>query len=243
MNKNSLKNVSVVLVRPQMGENIGAAARAMANFGLSDLRIVDPRDGWPNERAQTMAAKAFDGHVSVQVFDTVDAAIAESHYVYATTARKRDMLKDVRAPTEAAEHCSELGAGNIALVFGAERTGLTNEEAELCHSFITIPTDPDFSSLNLGQSVLLLAYEFSKVSPEQAEQGADDSLASVEQVEAFLSRLDDELEAHRFFQRLELRPSVMGVIRTFFLRSQMREQEVRTMQGVLSALIGKKGRK
>lgn len=233
----ALHSRTIILVRPQMGENIGAAARAMANFGLPDLRLVDPRDGWPNERAQAMASKALDGYVDVQVFETLEAAISGCHHVYATTARRRDMFKDVRSPAEAAEHSTDLG--NVAIVFGAERTGLTNEEAELCHSLVTIPTAPDFSSLNLGQSVLLLAYEFAR----RDQQEVEPDLASVDQVEGFLSRLDEELDVHGFYKTPDLRPSVMGNIRNFFLRSQMREQEVRTMQGVVSALIGKKGQK
>src|SRR6185437_8829585 len=149
---------SVILSYPQLGENIGACARAMANFGLSDLRLVRPRDGWPNEKAQAMAAGAAGLLAGVRVYDSVPEAIGQLRLVYATTARDRSMAKPVLTPAEAARRLREAAANGIAsaVLFGNERAGLTNDEVALADSVVTIPTAPGFSSLNLGQSVLLM---------------------------------------------------------------------------------------
>ena len=152
----------IVLVNPQMGENIGAAARAMFNCGIDELRIVNPRDGWPNEKAHIMSSGAFDKLPPVKVHATTAEALADCHYPYATTARIRDMIKPVLTAKEAAGDCRarEAAGQKCAYLFGAERAGLDNKDVALSHSIITIPVNPDFSSLNLGQGVLLCAYEW-----------------------------------------------------------------------------------
>ena len=165
---------SVILISPQMGENIGAAARAMMNFGVHDLRLVAPRDGWPNERAHAMAAGAFEIMPPVQVFDTLSAATADLHFILGTSARPRDMVKPTYTPRKAVQESLPRHAQGqrIGILFGAERTGLLNDEITACHGIITIPTNPDFPSLNLGQSVLLMAYEWM----QQVESDAQNTI-------------------------------------------------------------------
>src|SRR5215470_8580664 len=155
---------AVILVEPQLGENIGAAARVMANFGLSRLRLVNPRQGWPNSKATMMAAGADRVLDGVELFDTVQAAIADCHFVVATTARAHDQAKPVIAPGQAARAMAEqVAAGNnVAILFGRERNGLENEEVALADAIVTFPVNPAFASLNLAQAVALVSYEWFK---------------------------------------------------------------------------------
>lgn len=250
MPENKFPMPAVILVRPQMGENIGAAARAMFNFGLTDLRLVNPRDGWPSAQAQAMSSGALDKMPPVQVFDTLPAAIADLHYVLATTARARDMLKPVFTPESAAqESLSRARDGqNTGIVFGAERAGLSNDEVAACQSIITIPANPDFSSLNLGQSVLLIACEWMRAarqapSPASSAPTPDKggSLpAQQKDIENFLTRLEAELERARFFRTPEVKPFTLRNIRNIFIRADITEQELRTLHGIVSALKGNK---
>ena len=244
MPENKFPMPAVILVRPQMGENIGAAARAMFNFGLTDLRLVNPRDGWPSAQAQAMSSGALDKMPPVQVFDTLPAAIADLHYVLATTARPRDMVKPVFSPESAAqESLSRAQAGqNIGLVFGAERAGLSNDEVAACQGIITIPANPDFSSLNLGQSVLLITYEW-MLAAQQALPSSPVSTpdpAQQKEVEDFLTRLESELERTRFFRTPEVKPFTIRNIRNIFTRADITVQELRTLHGIVSALRGNK---
>lgn len=153
---------AIILVNPQMGENIGAAARAMLNFGITGLRLVNPRDGWPSAQAEAMSVGALEKMPPVQVFDSTEEALADCHYVYATTARPRDMTKPVFTAKGAARDMHERQAQGqkIGILFGAERSGLDNDDVALAHAVLTIPANPDFTSLNLGQGVLLVAYEW-----------------------------------------------------------------------------------
>lgn len=234
---------AIILVSPQMGENIGAAARAMLNFGLSDLRLVSPRDGWPNQRAADMAAGALEAMPPVQVFDTLAEAIADLQVVYATTARPRDMIKPVFTPKAAAIEASQHAEQAHGFVFGAERTGLTNDEVALCQHIIQIPVNPDSSSINLGQAVLLIAYELFQAkddTPPRALEHGDSAPATHGDFESFFGRLEDALEDGGFFSAPELRPTITRSIRNIFTRGQPSVQEVNTLQGILSALIGKK---
>lgn len=233
---------AIILVRPQMGENIGAAARAMGNFGLRDLRLVAPRDGWPSVEAERNASGALDGPVQVQVFDSLQDAIADLHFTFATTARERDMSKEVFTPESSAARTREMaGAGHkTGFVFGAERTGLTNEEIMLSQAFITIPTAPDFSSLNLGQAVLLMGYELHKgllTMDQKSETGALPLPASQEQLEELFVRLERELDQAGFFKTPEMKTKTARNIRTMFLRAYFTDQEVKTFHGILSALV------
>lgn len=232
-----------------MGENIGACARAMLNFDLTDLRLVNPRDGWPNQRAIDMAVGAFDKMPEPRLFETLDQAIANCHFTLATTARTRDMVKPVFTPKAAARELTARAhqSQKTALIFGAERTGLHNKDAALCSGLITIPTNPDFSSLNLGQAVLLMAYELHQQSGTETLDvtlPTGDS-APVEQarLQEFFERLETELENGHFFRSPELKPGMVNNIRSMFTRSDLTDQEVRTLHGVISALIGNKAGK
>src|SRR5438270_3632143 len=169
---------AIILSEPQLGENIGACARAMANFGLVDLRLVRPRDGWPNPKAEAMAAQAVSVIQAARIYDSVESAVGDLKVVFATTARDRSMAKSVLTPAEAALRLRGAEGDGMAsgVLFGNERAGLTNDEVALADCAITIPTAPGFSSLNLGQAVLLTAYEWFKAgdatAPVQIEHGA-----------------------------------------------------------------------
>lgn len=232
---------AIILVRPQMGENIGAAARAMANFGLGDLRLVAPRDGWPSVEAERNASGALDGYVSVQVFERLEDAIADLHFTFATTARERDMAKAVFTPDEASAQVRERAAAGqkTGFVFGAERTGLTNEEIVLSQAFITIPTAPDFSSLNLAQAVLLMGYALQKerLTTDQTVISDLPAPASQAQMEEFFGRLEHALDSAHFFKTPEMKTKTARNIRTMFLRAEFTDQEVKTFHGILSALL------
>jgi tRNA/rRNA methyltransferase len=233
---------TIILVNPQMGENIGAAARAMFNFNLRDLRLVAPRDGWPNIEAERNAAGALE-HLQLSVFETLEEAIADLGFVLATTARPRDMVKDVYTPPAAVEAFAKRAPTPCGFVFGAERTGLLNDHLALCHGIITIPTNPDFSSLNLGQSVLLMAWEWMRAQDNSAPiQHHNESNRPVpqEQMEEFFKRLESELEDGGFFKAQDLKPVMQRNIRNMVLRAELSDQELRTFHGIISALIGKK---
>ncbi len=236
---------AIILIAPQMGENIGAAARAMCNFGLNDLRLVKPRDGWPSESATANAVGAFDEMSAVEVFDNTTDALKPYHTIYATTARPRDMRKPVFTARQAAQDIADKQAQGLstAVMFGGERAGLTNEDIALAHNIITIPTNPNFSSLNLGQSVLLVANEIFQAThnaPSVTTPTGDSALVTHEELNEMISRLENELEAHKFFRNPDMKPTMMNNIRTMIARANLTEQEVRTYQGIISALIGNK---
>ena len=238
-------NTSIILMQPQMGENIGAAARAMANFGLSDLRLIDPRDGWPNERAIAMASGALPDFVHVSVFETLDEAIADIQFVLATTARRRDMTKPVYTSSDAAESLIQKISEDlrVAILFGRERNGLENDEVAKAQGIIHIPTSPDFASLNLGQSVLLMGYELLQKKsdvPEETLATERSPIAQQKDVQDFLSRLEQELEKGGFFRSEGLRPHMERNIKNIFTRAELTEQEVNTLQGILSALTSQR---
>lgn len=233
---------SIILCNPQMGENIGATARAMFNFGLTDLRLVNPRDGWPNERAETMSTGALDLMPPVQVFSTLPEAVADLHFILGTTARSRAMVKPVYSPQIAMEEIQERTLNNqkAGILFGAERSGLLNDEVAACHGIITVPTNEAFTSLNLGQSVLLMAYEWMRTvkntsSSKNLEFG-DSPPASQKEQEVFLSRLENELEETGFFRTEDLKPTMKRNIRNIFTRADITEQELRTLHGIITSL-------
>lgn len=240
------KAPSIILVNPQMGENIGASARAMLNCGLTDLRLIHPRDGWPNERADANSAGALEIMPPIQVFDTTAQAIKECHYIYATTARPRDMVKPVFTARSAATDMRERSSQGqkIGILFGGERAGLTNEDVSLAHAIITVPLNLEFSSLNLAQGVLLCAYEWAQEDHKnvsiETPQG-DSFPVTNEDFSAVIQRLENELGERHFFRNPDMRPSMMRNIRALFSRAKMTDQETRTLQGIISALIGKKG--
>jgi tRNA/rRNA methyltransferase len=241
---------AVILVRPQMGENIGMAARAMANFGLTDLRLVAPRDGWGEGSAVWRAAvdSAVSAHGIVRaapVFAEVTEAAADLHRLYATTARERDQSKPVLTPVElAAEAEAREAAGQgVGVMFGAERTGLTNDEIGLADAIVTFPVDPAFPSLNLAQSVSLVCYELFKARGGDAPFRLHHATppATREQVMAFFAHLEAELEAGDYFIPDGKRDVMTRNLRNIFHRVELTEADVRTLRGVVVALS--KGRK
>lgn len=231
---------AIILVRPQMGENIGAAARAMLNFGLTDLRLVAPRDGWPNTRANDMSSGALE-HFEPTLYDDLGAALSDCQYGFATTARTRDMEKTAFTPLSATENSKDRAADGqkVAFVFGPERTGLENNDIALCHALVHVPTNPDFSSLNLGQSVLLLCYQYFSLEHAPIAQSKSE-IVPLAQFDELLTRLEAELDQRRFFRNPDLKESALQNIRTMLLRSEMTDQETRTFHGIISALIGNK---
>ena len=237
----------VILVEPQLGENIGAAARAMGNFGLKRLRLVKPRQGWPNPKATVMAAGADAVLESAQLFDTVEAAIADCTMVLATTARAHDQAKPVVSADEAARLMAEdVGRGEqVAILFGRERNGLENEEVALADRIITLPVNPAFASLNLAQAVVIIGYEYFKhatggalpfVMPTKSPRAGKQQLA------AFFAALERELERVEFFRPPEKRATMTINLRNIFNRMNPTQQDVRTLHGVVNALVeGRKG--
>ena len=232
---------AIILVEPQLGENIGAAARAMANFGLWDLRLVNPRDGWPNEKAIASAAKALPVIERVQVFETLTEAMADLNLVLATTARNREMFKPVIGPDAAADQLSaRIGAGQKAgILFGRERWGLNNDEVALADAIVTLPVEPAFASLNIAQAVLVLAYEWRRAAlkdeplPFSTDAGEP---APRGQLAAMTEQLGEALDRAGFFKTAAKRPGMMNNIRAMFARGGFNAQEVRTLRGIVAAL-------
>ncbi|MCD8497849.1 MAG: RNA methyltransferase [Alphaproteobacteria bacterium] len=231
-------NPAIILVRPQMPENIGAAARAMANFGLTDLRLVEPREEWPSVEAERNAAGALEGIVTARVFDTLPDAITDLNVTFATTARTRDMNKQIFTPHEAVEHIQTSGF-TTGLIFGPERTGLTNEDLKYCQHVLTFPVNPDFSSLNLAQAVLLMGYTLYESAGPGVIKPDQEPPASQQKLEDFFLRLEGALEDNGFYKAPHLKESIQRNIRTMFMRADFTDQELSTLQGVLSAFIQK----
>lgn len=231
----------IILVEPQLGENIGAAARAMLNCGLTDLRLVRPRDGWPNPRAEAAASGATPVLEQARVFATTAAAVADLHRVYATTARGRDMIQRIVTPAVAANELrAHRAAGRrIGLMFGPERTGLHNDDLTLADTLVTVPLNPAFSSLNLAQAVLLLGYEWyqsaAAAEGEQLHVGGTRPATKAE-LQTLFDHLEAELDLCGFFSTPEKRPSMVRNIRNALQRMAMTEQEVRTWHGIITGL-------
>ncbi len=242
----------VVLVNPQLGENIGTAARAMANFGLHELRIVAPRDGWPNEKALTSSSGAGWIIEGAAVFDEFTSALKDMNYIYATTARPRGMIKEVITPEQAGgDMRKRMGRGEkIALLFGRERWGLNNDEISLADVIVTAPVNPAFASINIAQAVLLMGYEWFKgealtlgqQTPELPAlkgpglQTPDTRLATKEELYGFFDHLERELDAAGFFKTEEKKPGIMRNIRNLYSRAGLTEQEVRSLRGMVASL-------
>jgi tRNA/rRNA methyltransferase len=237
----------IVLVEPQLGENIGAAARVMANFGLGRLRLVNPRDGWPNIQARRSASGADRILDGVTIFPSVKAAIADCTVVLATTARAHDQAKPVIGPQAAAAFLApHVAAGErVAVMFGRERYGLENDEVALADRIVTFPVNPAFASLNLAQAVALVAYEWFKLAsagalpfamPQKSEP------APKEQIEAFFSNLERELDRIEYFRPLDKRATMLVNLRNIFARMQPTRQDIQTLHGIVVALTeGRKG--
>lgn len=230
----------IILVRPQMGENIGAAARAMLNFGLTGMRLVAPRDGWPNPKAGAMASGAAAVIDGVRVFDTVAEAIADCDYVVATTARQRGLFLPVLDPEEVAGALrAESAKGRrMAILFGAEKAGLETHEAAHANALVTIPVNPDFPSLNLAQAVLLLAYEWSQAGGTEMlfQSPYEGTAAPHGDLESMLEHLFAVLERAGYFWPAPKRPVLEQNLRTLFSNSAMSAAELRVLRGVIRQL-------
>jgi tRNA/rRNA methyltransferase len=237
---------AIILVKPQLGENIGMVARAMLNCGLTDLRVISPRDGWPSEAANKASSGALAKGVAVTLYGSTHDALADLHYVLATTARPREMIKEIYTPEAAIKTIFEritTSNSQCGILFGGERAGLHNDDIALSHGIITVPLNPEFTSLNLAQAVLLLAYEWIKIKDNTADiqfHSGDTDIAPRAEVQNLVSRLEQELEHHNFFRSAELRPSVLRSITNLFSRMNITSQEVKTFHGIISALIGQK---
>jgi len=226
----------IVLVRPQLGENIGKAARAMLNFGLTQLRLVAPRDGWPNPAAGPAAAGADVVLERAQVFDTLAEAVADCAHVHATTVRKRGVTKPVLTPEEAA-HAIHRDVGRSAIIFGPERSGLETDDVVLARAIITVPINPEFGSLNLAQAVILCAYEWSK--HQQLEQPTIEDLlppAPQEDLEGLIGHFEALLEPRDYFLPESRAEASRRTLRNVLTKPGWNHLEVRTLRGVLSRL-------
>lgn len=238
---------AIILNEPQLAENIGAVARAMGNFGLTDLRLVRPRDGWPQERAWASASGANWPLDGARVFESLEAAVGELETVFATTARNRELRLPVMTPREAAGRLHEAAAGgrSTAILFGGERAGLETQDIALCQGIITIPIDPKFHSLNLAQAVVVTAYEWRTALADEAPprfRHMEAPPATEAQLVGLYEHLERELEAGGFFHPPEKKASMVQNLRVIFARAGLSEQEVRTLRGVVTALSKGRGR-
>ncbi|QNM82883.1 RNA methyltransferase [Sphingomonas sabuli] len=229
---------AIVLVRPQLGQNIGKAARAMLNFGLTDMRLVAPRDGWPNPDAGPAASGADVVLERARLFDTVQEAIADCSTVYASTVRRRDLVMPVVTPEAMAEdiHASDAAS---AILFGPERSGLETEEVAMATAIVTVPINPEFGSLNLAQAVILLAYEWSKsntlaVPPDKELEPA----APHAELEGLIAQLDSELFDKGYFHPPSRTQATRNTLRTIFTKTGWSSREVKAIRGVVRALVG-----
>ncbi|MHA3916417.1 RNA methyltransferase [Halovulum sp. GXIMD14793] len=228
---------AIVLVRPQMGENIGAAARAMWNFGLDRMRIVSPRDGWPNERAVAMASGAARVLDNVVLADSLEEAVGDMHHVYATTARPRDLEKAVMTPEQAMldAHARIAAGQKVGILFGPERAGLENADVVLAHTVITVPVNPAFGSLNLAQCVLLVSYEWVRATGTTVEAHPG-TPAIAEEVHHLLRALEDRLDVAKYYYPPDRAASMRENLRNLINRLDLTDADVRTLHGVFRAL-------
>ncbi|WP_194295027.1 RNA methyltransferase [Profundibacter amoris] len=233
---------AMILVRPQMGENIGAAARAMWNFGLDRMRVVAPRDGWPNERAVAMASGAGRLLDQTGLFDSTADAIADCNYVFATTARHRGLTKPVMTPERAMQYTRGLldQGQKVGILFGPERAGLENDDVARANAIISVPVNPSFSSLNLGQSVLLTAYEWRRqveqVVPEVMEM-VKTEFAEGQEIEKLGDHFEERLEAAGFFFPEAKADRMKLALRNMWARLPLTRADVQTLHGMLRQLV------
>ena len=238
-------NPAIILVRPQMGENIGAAARAMANFGVRDLRLVAPRDGWPNPKASDMAGKALNVVDDAQLFPTTAAAVADCQFIVATTARERAMNLPVFDARDAMQQLATRAARGerVAILFGPERTGLENDDVIQANAVVTIPVSADYASLNLAQAVVVLCYEWLMA---QAAVGDINSfahqreglLAPRAEMDGLFGQLETALDDVNFWRVPEKKDGMWRNIRAVLIRAGMNPQEIAAWRGIVKALRG-----
>jgi tRNA/rRNA methyltransferase len=228
----------IVLVRPQLGQNIGKAARAMLNFGLTEMRLVAPRDGWPNPDAGPSASGADVVLEQAQVFADVQTAIADCSAVFASTVRRRDLVMPVVRPEEMAESIAG-SAERSAILFGPERSGLETEDVALANAIVTVPINPEFASLNLAQAVILLAYEWSKRAALAQPPAKDlEPRAPHQELEGLIGQLDEELVAKGYFHPPSRTQATRNTIRTIFTKTGWSSREVKAIRGIIRALVG-----
>lgn len=227
----------IILVRPQLGQNIGKAARAMLNFGLTEMRLVSPRDGWPNPDAGPAASGADMVLEQAQVFHSVADAIADCSAVYASTVRRRDLIMPVVGPEEMARaiHAS---AGRTAIMFGPERSGLETDDVALASHIVTVPINPDFGSLNLAQAVILLAYEWSRGAVlAQPTAKESEPPAPMTELDGMIGQLDEALNATGYFHPPDKAPSTRNTIRTIMSKPGWSSRELKMVRGMIRALV------
>ena len=233
---------AVVLVEPQLGENIGMVARAMANFGLAELRLVNPRDGWPSEKARAAASKADHVIDNVVVFDTLPDAIADLNYVLATTARERDGFKPVRGPVDAGRELRRRFAvgQRTGILFGREKFGLYNEEVGLADEIVTFPVNPAFASLNIAQAVLLMSYEWMKSGldneTDTAFTGPEIQPAPKALLQGLFDHLEEALSVRGYFRPAAKKPKMVDNLRAVLTRPGFAEAELKVLRGVVASL-------
>jgi tRNA/rRNA methyltransferase len=233
---------AIILVHPQLGENIGMVARAMANFGLAELRLVNPRDGWPSEKAISAASRADHVINAAKVFSSLEEAVADLNFVYATTARDRDGFKEVRSPVVASETLRmRFRAGEaVGILFGRERTGLTNEEIALADELVTFPVNPAFASLNLAQAVLLMSYEWMKTGMGSLDETAFNALpqrpAKKDELQGLFDHVEEALDARGYFRPAAKKPKLIENLRSALTRPSFTGSEIQVLRGIISCL-------
>lgn len=230
----------IVLVEPQLGQNIGKAARAMLNFGLTEMRIVNPRDGWPNPEAGPAASGADIVLDQAEIFETTADAVADCSLVFASTVRRRDVQTPVVGPEQMAREI-HAGDGRSAILFGRERSGLSTEDVALSTKIVTVPINPDFGSLNLAQAVILLAYEWSRgAGLEQPTAKEFDPPAPMQELEGLIGHLNEELDARGYFYPPERTAATQQTIRTLLTKPGWSSREISALRGMIRILA--KGR-
>ena len=238
---------AIVLVRPQMGENIGAAARAMWNFRLDRMRVVAPRDGWPSEQAVAMASGAGRLLDEAGLYDDLAGAVGDCSYVYATTARPREMTKPVLSPEQAMrEAAGRIAAGEkVAVLFGPERAGLENEDIARANAIISVPVNPEYASLNLGQCVLLTAYEWMRATGDvvhEVDQPSKGDWASGQDIEKLAEHYEDQLQEAGFFFPEHKAASMKVNLRNLWSRMRLTRADVQMLHGVMRQMVRWKNR-
>ena len=234
----NLNKISIILVKPQMGENIGASARVMKNFGITDLRIVNPRDGWPNEKARSMSAGAKDIIENTKVFDNTGDAVQDLNFLYATTARNRDLIKPLHEAEEIVNEISKLPqTQKIGIMFGQENNGLDNDDISLANSILTLPINKEYSSLNLSQAVGIICYEIFK------NTNTDKTINTLETQETDFSErkdiislvgfLEQKMDKEEFYSVPEKKEKMMINIKNIFTRHHFTKKDIQTLRGIL----------
>ncbi len=238
----------IILVGPQLGENIGMCARAMLNCAVTELRIVNPRDGWQNPAAVAAASGADAVLEQAKLYTSTKDAVADLEFVLATTARGRGLVKEIYSTDAAAKEIRNRNAGKMqkcGILFGPERTGLENDDVAFANAILNIPLNPGFSSLNLAQAVLLVCFSWlSAENPFRPEaistEMGDTAPAKKDEIEMLLAHIEDELVKGDFFRSPNQKPTILLNIRNFFFRASPTQQDVRTLHGIVSCLTGKR---